>query len=60
MAAAGASPLAENSGGKSFQPYYFGYRRELLNDRALDERRQVVAWLKANGVPLEAPVQDID
>ncbi len=60
LLAAGASPLAENSGGKSFQPYYFGYRRELLNDRALDERRQVVAWLKANGVPLEAPVQDTD
>ena len=25
--------------------------------RALDERRQVVAWLKANGVPLEANVE---
>ena len=57
---AGASPLSENSGGRSFQPYYFGYRRELLNDRALDERRRVVAWLKANGVPLEAAVQDAD
>lgn len=50
----GALPLAENAGGATFQTYYFSYRREILNDRALEERRQVTAWLKANGVPLEA------
>lgn len=53
----GASPLAENSGGASFQDYYFGFRRQLLNERALDERRRIVAWLKANGVPLAANVE---
>lgn len=50
----GASPLAKNSGGASFQSYYFSFPRNALNDRALAERRQVVAWLKAHGVPLEA------
>ncbi len=53
---AGASPLAKNGGGASFQSYYFGYNRAILNDRALAERKAVVAWLKANGVPLEANV----
>lgn len=50
----GALPLARNSGGATFQSYYFGYRRELLNDRALRERQQVIDWLKAHGIPLEA------
>ena len=50
----GALPLAENGGGATFQSYYFGYRRELLNDRALHERQQVVDWLKAHGIPLDA------
>ena len=55
---AGASPLATNSQGASFQAYYFSYPpRTALNQRALDERRQVVQWLKAHGVPLEANVQ---
>lgn len=53
----GASPLATNSGGASFQKHYFGFRRELLNERALAERRQVVKWLKANNVPLESGVE---
>lgn len=57
---AGASPLAKNSGGASFQSYYFGYNRAILNDRALGERKAVVAWLKANGVPLEAAVGAAD
>lgn len=56
----GARPLAENSGGASFQSYYFSYRREVLNTRALEERRQVVAWLKSHGVPLEAVVDASD
>lgn len=53
----GARAQAENSGGASFQSYYFGYRREILNARALEDRRQIVAWLKANNVPLEASVE---
>ncbi|MCD9028001.1 ankyrin repeat domain-containing protein [Luteimonas sp. BDR2-5] len=52
----GASPTATNSGGTSFQAYYFAFPRNALNARALDERRQVVAWLKAHQVPLEAAV----
>ncbi len=54
LLARGALPLAENSRGTTFQSHYFGYRAELLNARAKDERRQVIAWLKANGIPLEA------
>ena len=54
---AGASATATNSGGASFQAYYFSFPpRNALNDRAVDERRQVVAWLKAHHVPLEANV----
>lgn len=54
LLAKGAAPLAKNTGGASFQSYYFAWRGGILNDRALDERRRVVDWLKANGVPLEA------
>lgn len=53
----GASPLAKDSKGASFQSYYFNYQRALLNQDALAQRRKVVAWLKANDVPLEANVQ---
>lgn len=56
----GASPLAKNSGGSTFQPYYFGYNRAILNDRALAERKAVAEWLEANGVPLEAAVDEAD
>lgn len=51
---AGASPTAKNSGGASFQAYYFGFPRNVLNDRALAERREVIAWLKSHQVPVEA------
>ncbi len=51
---AGASPLAKNSGGATFQSYYFATPRNVLNARARAERREVVAWLKAHQVPLEA------
>lgn len=56
----GASPLAEDSRGMTFQPRYFAHRRESLNQRGLDNRRRVVAWLKAHGVPLDAKVRDDD
>ncbi|WP_202842669.1 ankyrin repeat domain-containing protein [Luteimonas saliphila] len=56
----GASPLAKNAGGATFQSYYFGYNRAILNDRALGERKAVVEWLKAHGVPLEAAVSQAD
>lgn len=54
---AGASPMAKNSAGDTFQPYYFRLRRELLNERALAERRAVVEWLQRHGVPLEAAAE---
>ena len=54
----GATATAANSGGASFQAYYFAFPRNALNARALDERRQVIAWLKAHQVPLEAVVGD--
>lgn len=54
----GAHAQAKNSRGASFQSYYFKFPRNALNDRALSERRAVVAWLKTHNVPLEASVQD--
>lgn len=56
----GASPMATNSGGFTFQSDYFGYDRAILSDRALGDRKAVVEWLKANGVPLEASVDAAD
>ena len=53
----GARPQAENSRGATFQSEYFGFPANLLNDRARAERREIIAWLKAHGVPLEANVQ---
>ena len=52
----GAPALARNSGGASFQPYYFGYNRAILSERALDHRKAVARWLRDHGVPLEAEV----
>ncbi len=49
---AGASPLAE-TGGETFQAFYFGYPRSILNNRALAERREVRDWLQQNGISLE-------
>lgn len=57
---AGASPLAKNSGGASFQAYYFSFSRNVLNERALAERRKIVFWLKSHGVPLESTVDASD
>lgn len=54
---AGAAPEAKNSGGASFQTYYFSIPRNALNARALAERRQIVAWLKAHDVPLDSMVE---
>lgn len=48
----GADPRASNSGGATFQDYYFSYPENVLNERAKAERREIVAWLRANGVPL--------
>ncbi|QWF19049.1 ankyrin repeat domain-containing protein [Lysobacter capsici] len=53
----GANPLVNNSRGASFQSYYFKFPRNALNERALAERRAIVAWLKSHEVPLEASVQ---
>lgn len=48
----GADPLGANSRGTTFQDYYFQYNRDILNERALAERDSVIAWLEANGVPV--------
>lgn len=53
----GARPQVENSRGATFQSEYFGFPANLLNDRARAERREIIAWLKSHGVPLEANVQ---
>lgn len=57
---AGAAPQARNSGGDSFQDYYFSFPHEVLNARSRAERQQIVAWLKAHDVPLAAAVQADD
>ncbi len=60
LVARGAPPLATNRRGRSFQDFYFAIPRSVLDARGRDERRAVVAWLKANGVPLEARVEATD
>lgn len=54
---AGASPLAKNSSGATFQEYYFNFPRNILNERSLTERREIVAWLKTHHIPLQSMVQ---
>jgi hypothetical protein len=49
---AGASPLAE-TGGTTFQAFYFGYDSSILNDQALADRREIRDWLRQNGIPLD-------
>ena len=56
----GAHPLAKNAGGATFQDYYFSFNRQVLSERALDERREIVAWLKSHNVPLAASVEADD
>ena len=53
---AGAPPLAKDSAGHTFQPVFFQRPAARLNDKGRADRAAVVAWLKANGVPLEAGV----
>lgn len=48
----GADPTVANSRGTTFQDYYFGYRRSVLNERAIDERVRIVAWLEDHGYDL--------
>lgn len=50
----GASPNAKNAQDATFQPYFFRTDAKLLNDGARANREKVVAWLEANGIPLEA------
>ena len=51
---AGANPQAKNVQDASFQPYYFGVPANVINDRAREERKAIIAWLRDHGVPLEA------
>jgi ankyrin repeat protein len=55
----GALPQARNSGGATFQDYYFAFQPKVLNERALAERREIVAWLKAHNVPLGPKVEAV-
>lgn len=49
----GVDPLAPTMRGDTFQEIYFGYPpAEVLNDRAREERRKIVAWLVARGYAL--------
>lgn len=54
----GAPAMAKNVQDASFQRFYFKLPAVKLNDRARGEREQVVAWLQAHGVPLEAGAGD--
>lgn len=46
----GVDPMAPTSRGDTFQELYFNYPPpEVLNDRAREHRRQIVAWLLAHG-----------
>ncbi len=54
---AGAPPEAKDAHGDTFQPVYFGIDPDLLNARARQERQQVIEWLKAHGIPIEAAAE---
>ncbi len=49
----GADPLAKSSGGHTFQDGYFGINPDLLNERGVQEHREVVAWLDAHDIPVD-------
>ncbi|WP_058836164.1 ankyrin repeat domain-containing protein [Luteimonas abyssi] len=51
---AGADPQARNSQEASFQAFFFRTPAERLTAEARQGREQVVAWLRAHDVPLEA------
>ena len=48
----GVDPLASTSRGDTFQELYFGYNHDILSDRAIEQRHQIVAWLLAHGYPI--------
>lgn len=54
---AGAPAEARDAHGDTFQPVYFGIDPDLLNARARQERHDVIEWLKAHGIPLEAAAE---
>lgn len=49
---AGADPEAQSDDGATFQTFFWQSDADLMNDRALRERRQVAEWLQAHDVPL--------
>ena len=49
MLETGGVPIPEGSRETSWQDFYWGYNPEILNDRALAERREVIAWLEEHG-----------
>ncbi len=48
----GVDPLAATKRGDTFQEIFFGYNHDILSDRAIEQRRQIVAWLLAHGYPI--------
>ncbi|WIY83482.1 hypothetical protein [Propionimicrobium sp. PCR01-08-3] len=52
MLEGGADPTAATISGATFQDYYFGYNPDVLNDRAIAERKQIVHWLVDHGYDL--------
>lgn len=50
---AGAPPRARNDQGQTFQRYLFMTGERLLSADARRARREVIAWLQQQGVPLE-------
>ncbi len=50
----GANPNAKNAQDATFQPYFFRTEDRILTGEARANREKVVAWLRQNGIPLEA------
>lgn len=57
---AGADPNARNASGANFQEYYFSFPQQILDPRARQQRRRIVAWLNAHHIPLHAAVAAAD
>lgn len=49
----GADPLATDNMGHTFQDGYFQLDKRLLNERSINERAAVVAWLEERGIPVD-------
>lgn len=55
---AGADPVQADSGDRTFQDLYWSYNPEILNDRARQERRDIIAWLEARGYEVSPEAEE--